>query len=785
MNKNILQSINILYLEDDNTVRESIARTLKLISKNVYDFPNPIEALEYFKGDFLNIDIIITDIRMPKMDGLEFVAKLRENDLNIPVFITTAFDEKEFLEKSIELKVNKFLKKPINLKNFIDDLEQILEVIIVRKEEQNEKLQTLNKTLNLLNNKIYILLNNLETGIVSFNKFGVIQSEYSKKVKEFLNCKDLENKKIQEILFAEESTLKKLFIKGIDYIQNDTNIMNIELYLGLLPQYIQLNNSYFALQYKYLENDDIMLIMSNITETKNLKKQIEQTKYKNELVVGVVSNKRDFIDIKNSFELFNKKSTIVMIEDDEQYFHLLHELHTYKGLFSQVNFILTAQKIEELENDLKVSIRSYNIDSNKIYHTYLKHNIFDTFEKELENVIGILGYEFFDNYEEQHKEKIGDLLLQEIEQLKTKTSLELKKEIQSIENKATQLNYVQLRSLLLNLTFQLPKLASKFDKLISKPIISGKESIMIPRNIIPFIHSLVHIYRNSIDHGIEDQNTRYENKKNQYGTIKTHYELLNGILHITIKDDGQGIDIDKVINKIIKNCIFTREYIETLTHQEKLQLIFYDRITTCENVTSLSGQGVGLSATKEYLKSLDGSVIIHSKLKHGTTFEFSIPLEQKINQFQIAQNLLQKKFENYIESTLGKSVEVLKAQSSNEIQWDTVVKIPFSYNEKQFEVIMAIQKTLLIEISKIIVPDGFHHEEMKAMQDEVPLDMINTFVGLVIDDFDKHGCKNTNMGLPEILSKEKATKYFKMLNNTQHPILNTRFGKASCYLHKT
>lgn len=130
--------LNILYIEDENDVRESIQRVLELISNKVYVASNGQEALNYFDEGKI-IDIIVTDIRMPQMNGLELIQNLREKNLDVPVIITTAFNEVEYLKEAIELKVEKFIHKPIDVQELLEDIKKLATIIFNQKELQRKK----------------------------------------------------------------------------------------------------------------------------------------------------------------------------------------------------------------------------------------------------------------------------------------------------------------------------------------------------------------------------------------------------------------------------------------------------------------------------------------------------------------------------------------------------------------------------------------------------------------------------------------------------------------------
>jgi two-component system chemotaxis sensor kinase CheA len=94
---------------------------------------------------------------------------------------------------------------------------------------------------------------------------------------------------------------------------------------------------------------------------------------------------------------------------------------------------------------------------------------------------------------------------------------------------------------------------------------------------------------------------------------------------ISISDDGNGLEIEKLKELSIKRGIYTQEQIDTLESQEILQVIFTDAFTTADTVTTISGRGVGLSSVLNELKKLNGSLQIDNNFTKGVSFIFTLP----------------------------------------------------------------------------------------------------------------------------------------------------------------
>ncbi|RXJ83480.1 response regulator transcription factor [Arcobacter cloacae] len=150
MLKNINKNIKILYVEDDEIARENGVEFLENFFEQIYAANDAIVALQLYEK--YQPDIIITDIQMPKLNGLEFVKRIRQKDKKTQIIIITAFCDKEYLLKAIELQLVKYLVKPVKEKEFeealflcVNSLQEDNSNIV--KLDENSYFDTFNKNL--------------------------------------------------------------------------------------------------------------------------------------------------------------------------------------------------------------------------------------------------------------------------------------------------------------------------------------------------------------------------------------------------------------------------------------------------------------------------------------------------------------------------------------------------------------------------------------------------------------------------------------------------------------
>ena len=137
---------------------------------------------------------------------------------------------------------------------------------------------------------------------------------------------------------------------------------------------------------------------------------------------------------------------------------------------------------------------------------------------------------------------------------------------------------------------------------------------------------LTHIIRNSCDHGIEMPRLRVDRNKPEEGAIRLHARQESGFIVIEISDDGNGIDAERVKAKAQRMGLISAEQAQTMSETAALQLIFHPGLSTVEQVSNLSGRGVGMDVVRSEIEKVGGTVEIESELGFGTTLNIRIPL---------------------------------------------------------------------------------------------------------------------------------------------------------------
>ncbi len=137
---------------------------------------------------------------------------------------------------------------------------------------------------------------------------------------------------------------------------------------------------------------------------------------------------------------------------------------------------------------------------------------------------------------------------------------------------------------------------------------------------------LMHIIRNSLDHGLETPDVRQASGKDEVGSISISAEQANGQMIITIEDDGKGIDAERVAKKALEQGQIDENQYNTMNDNEKAMLVFGAGVSTAEKITDISGRGVGMDVVKTNIQKLGGAIRLDTMLGKGTVITIMLPL---------------------------------------------------------------------------------------------------------------------------------------------------------------
>jgi len=193
---------------------------------------------------------------------------------------------------------------------------------------------------------------------------------------------------------------------------------------------------------------------------------------------------------------------------------------------------------------------------------------------------------------------------------------------------------LQLRMVPLESVFRrLQRVARDTAETVNKPIdlqISGGDTQIDKRVADELINPLVHMLRNSIDHGVESTEDRRANGKPERGTITINSFQRGSSVVIEIRDDGAGIDPDRMTKKVVEMGLMTADEAAALLPRDAQRQIFSPGFSTAKEVTEVSGRGMGMDIVMSTIKSLRGSIELDSTVGEGTCFTIQLPPSMSI-----------------------------------------------------------------------------------------------------------------------------------------------------------
>ncbi|MGN7297482.1 chemotaxis protein CheW [Ferdinandcohnia sp. SAFN-114] len=209
------------------------------------------------------------------------------------------------------------------------------------------------------------------------------------------------------------------------------------------------------------------------------------------------------------------------------------------------------------------------------------------------------------------------------------------------------------------------QLAKDLHKKINLQIIGAETEL--DRTVIDEIGDpLVHLLRNALDHGIETPEIRLQNGKTEEGTVILRAYHSGNHVFIEIEDDGAGISREKIIQKAVNKGLIEEKTVESLTDSQVFDFIFSSGFSTAEQISDVSGRGVGLDVVKNTIESLGGSITIHSEISRGSTFSIQLPLTLSIISVMLVTIQNEKyaiPLSSIIETAIIKKSEILYAHN--------------------------------------------------------------------------------------------------------------------------
>lgn len=473
------------------------------------------------------------------------------------------------------------LDRSINLKSRDEfaNLGKLINEMIVGLKDRN-KLLIENKVIEATNRENKKYLDNIKDGLLLLDSELLVTGTFSSFFTELFDIDNPQGESLEELLYNEEEVENIKELRNfLDMLYNNP-LADMEMIREINPvKTVEVKtasgntiivDAYFTRIFNELDEiENIMVIFKDRTKFINMKKELEQEKEKSEGEIEVISailksGREEFNDFMKLFNKVVEKLSTGIINNA-----IKRDIYTLKVISSYYNLNYLANLFHKIEDNLSTTkglSKSMDIlkQSNKSFN--------DIFIK-------------FDNYMTMSKESYTDKLIRQIGEMVKKISFNL--------DKPSRLSYLK----------------------------DAKE--------IPYLNnlssSIIHLVRNSLDHGIEDRFQRATYGKNELGTIFFNLKEDKRNYIIEIGDDGKGIDFHRIEHKAISKGLLKEGY--HYDKSELLNILFIPGFSIKEDVSELSGRGIGLDVVVTDINKFGGSLSIKTLKNVGTMFKISIPKE--------------------------------------------------------------------------------------------------------------------------------------------------------------
>jgi two-component system chemotaxis sensor kinase CheA len=468
-----------------------------------------------------------------------------------------------------------------------------------------------------------VLVNSLGQGFLVFDSTGLCGRIYSQACLDLLETLP-SGKNVMDVLHIAEDQ-RNDFKDWMEIMFMPNHALGFDDVVKFLPAfYTHSRNRRISLMYRPIRDkaealSGVVLIATDQTEEFEARERIEQQRDYAEMICRIFKERNQFLATLTHLRKFIEESMHATQHEDSA--SLLRSLHTLKAAVKHFHIEKLSETIHTLETDLR---NAANI-SNESFQARLasgRQEIATGLTAVLDQVHDLIGqdYEGKGSVHEVKESSLYDFI-SEMETHHVPQEL--------INTFLTTIAAIPANDCFRLFERELHDLAEITGKQVKPIRYTGNNPPVLTKPIQEFLFSLTHVCRNIIDHGIEPPVTRLARDKDPAGQVAIHTQLVKDAAHhgewinIIISDDGAGIDPSNIRARLATTD--PQGDWRDDSDEDVIQRIFSWGFSTKDNVTDLSGRGVGLEAVEREIKLLGGSIRVTSELYKGTRFEIKIP----------------------------------------------------------------------------------------------------------------------------------------------------------------
>ncbi|HYE81577.1 MAG TPA: ATP-binding protein [Clostridia bacterium] len=473
------------------------------------------------------------------------------------------------------------------------------------------------------------LFDNAEQGFLSFKEDLTVGDEYSFKCSEIFGG-DISGQRLPKLIGGgsrEQEHFVGTLLQKVFSLQDEGRR---EVYLSLLPTELNINEKLVNIAYKLIvrgtEASELicMVILTDVTEKHLLEMKLAQEQSIFKMSVKVVANHNDFVNAVRDYKNFcsNRVNEIINSDMDieNKYAELFREIHTFKGTFAQFEMQHITKRLHDFETIID-HYRRVRHGIKDLEGLFVTNKPEEWLERDYDILRGVLGERYlkFDKLVVIEESRLKEIEAGILASFSGSEGLALVKEIR-------KLRYRFLKDMLGHYPEYCMRLSERLKKPINNFKIQGSDIAVDSEIYSGLSKAMVHVFRNMVDHGIETAEERTRCGKPELGNISCSIKVDGGNIEITVCDDGAGIDIENIRRIAEEKQLMTLETAAAASEAEMLQMLFANGFTTAENVSELSGRGIGLPAVKAEVELLSGSIKVETKKGQGTSFCITVPV---------------------------------------------------------------------------------------------------------------------------------------------------------------
>lgn len=531
-------------------------------------------------------------------------------------------------------KMNAYADQLQNQKQTLEDQNEELEAQNVELLESKEIIQAAQLEIIRKEAALRNILNHAGQGFLTFDMSLSINPVFSMECVRLLAPEEgaLADRSFPEMI-SQGDDEHRIFMENILVkILQDPDHNRRAIYMPLLTEEVEIRGRIIHIGYKIIpdperDNGELFLVvLTDITEKRELQSQMESERNTLKMVVKVMVHYTDFSASVKDFRRFMDFDLKQLSAKDEPLRDKLsvvfRQLHTYKGTFAQWGLIHITAELHEAESLLS-RLNKPGAEGSSDWLIRLEGlDLSGALEKDMRVLRETVGDDFLQDRDVLMIDK-SRLLEIEKKMLGALSPFDCKLLLPDLR----KLRYKPFKELLKMYPDYVEGLAARMDKYLHRFEVRGGEFLSDTDKYGDLGRSLVHLFRNAVDHGIETIEERAAAGKEDYANMICDVSMEQDQIVVVIADDGQGINPEAVRTRALAAGLYDADTLESMGDSEVLKLIFRDELSTKEQVTELSGRGIGLSSVQAEVERLGGRIEVASKQGRGTIFRISIPGE--------------------------------------------------------------------------------------------------------------------------------------------------------------